>query len=713
MNRTKTAGWRWFVLCAGIFSFFAASGMAHAADNRFTLAGQSDWNGKLGFYVDLEDSSPGTATCALADLKLAMGIADGANWRFIVTSPAWQYSHTYHVHAVIDPQGASLWLDGALVQQSAGGFQPDNGDLTAASVPGWASAAAEYKVVQETLTVSSASAGARHVAFADGSKKNLALSLFTSINGQNISGWHPRPSDTVTIDTTFHLAPAPRWQDFAPMVDRYGQCVYANWPGKVTNDDQINAAARDEARRLAVWSASNEFDKFGGCPNAGWKEKPTGFYRVVKRDGVWWLITPAGTPCFYTGLCTAPNEPGDFTPVTDRTTLYAELPPRTGLYAGAWGHDVWGENSGADYVAFAGVTEIRLNGSDWRKHEDDLAARRIRAWGFSGVGKWGGIDGVPNVPVLDHGGVPNIARHPDIFDPAIQAQFRASLAAQITPHLNDPYVVGWSLGNEYDEIITPDEITAILGKDESVPAKLALVDYALKTIYGGDISKMAQAWQVAASTPADLYQATPKPPAADIEALRQFYARSYYGFIYNTVKSIDPNHLYLGFWIVPYWWVNETDWSLIAPYCDVIGYDHYASTFTDPNLTRWMQSTNKPVLCGEFSFPPDYSGQRAFGTYSAVSVRTDTQAGDRYIQWVKDASRNPYCVGVCWFEYRDEPITGRGPGRGTNLIYGEDYAFGLVDVTDRPKWDLVTRVRQANLSAARWRLGYNSANKTP
>jgi len=59
-----------------------------------------------------------------------------------------------------------------------------------------------------------------------------------------------------------------------------------------------------------------------------------------------------------------------------------------------------------------------------------------------------------------------------------------------------------------------------------------------------------------------------------------------------------------------------------------------------------------------------------------------------------------------WFQYRDQPLTGRGPGSGPNLVYGEHYAFGIVDGTDRPKWDLVERMRAANLAAAnaRWAL---------
>ena len=51
----------------------------------------------------------------------------------------------------------------------------------------------------------------------------------------------------------------------------------------------------------------------------------------------------------------------------------------------------------------------------------------------------------------------------------------------------------------------------------------------------------------------------------------------------------------------------------------------------------------------------------------------------------------------------DEPVSGRGDTGGHNggskLVYGENYAFGLVDVADRPKYDLVEKVRAANLAA--------------
>ena len=60
-----------------------------------------------------------------------------------------------------------------------------------------------------------------------------------------------------------------------------------------------------------------------------------------------------------------------------------------------------------------------------------------------------------------------------------------------------------------------------------------------------------------------------------------------------------------------------------------------------------------------------------------------------------------------WFHYRDQPLTGRGAEIGPAV--GQNYAVGFVDVTDRPKWDLITRARDANLSAVKWRLGASSS----
>jgi hypothetical protein len=136
----------------------------------------------------------------------------------------------------------------------------------------------------------------------------------------------------------------------------------------------------------------------------------------------------------------------------------------------------------------------------------------------------------------------------------------------------------------------------------------------------------------------------------------------------------------------------------------VIGYDRYAFELLMPDLTPLLARQDKPTLIGEFSFPPTYGLVRGFGVYQAANARDDAGAGSAYARWLAEASAEPTTVGVMWFQYRDEPLTGRGPGQGAEPVYGEDYAFGTTDVTDRPKYDLVSRMRVANIAAARKRL---------
>lgn len=482
----------------------------------------------------------------------------------------------------------------------------------------------------------------------------------------------------------------------APIVDRYGQYLPATWPQKVTSDADILAAKQQEDRLMkTLWQPPRHRDPFGGATDLGWNSKATGFYRVEQHNGKWWFISPDGNPCFYTGVCTVPTLING-TPITGREALFQWLPPHEGTYAPAWGKSPWNSNDTTDYFSFDTANLIRKFGPSWPQQARQEAVERLQHWGFCGAGKWSErLPNTPSLPVLWYS-ADYIGRHPDVFNPNVRAQIRGSLEQQIAPQRNDPYILGWSIKNEFDEVITTQEIRELLLKGANVPAKRALVEEALTMRYHGDIARLASAWKVSAATRDQLYASQPNPPEDDLEALRQFFAKTYYAFLYKTVKQIDPHHLYFGYWIVPGWWQNASDWELIAPYCDVIGYDRYATTFSDSWLQGFFNSTRKPVLCGEFSFPPYYNGQRGFGRYF-ISTTSESQEGQLYTKWAEDAAANPYCIGMFWFEYRDEPITGRGPGHGPEKVYGENYAFGLVDVADRPRWELVTTMREVNL----------------
>jgi len=671
---------------------------AEAGSNRMLIADQSNWGAKQGFVLDCENDAPDGSACPLSTLKLIVGAADGTEWRYLRDVGPWAFGHEYKVVGKIADGNESLTVDGVSVGQTAATMIVGHDNLNINMQPDWARADADYQIVIDHVTVQSGKASVDKD-FSNVATRSAALVMLQPNAPTVIQGGMDLSSNSVTVTASFHFAAKPSLKDVSPLIDQYGQVILATFPGKVATDADLDPEGLAENQRLNQIGTPPGFDQYGGRTDLGWMGKSTGYFHVEKHNGTWWMVTPGGSPCFYTSVCSVPSLDWDGTPITGREGLYSSLPDKTGPFADAWKTNMWGSDPGVSYFSFRAANLIRKFSGDWRTKETNLSLRRLRTLGFSGVSKWGGVDGLPNVPVL-HVTATKLLRHYDIFDSAVAQQIVDSLTSQIKPHLTDTDIVGWSIGNEYDEIITPDEVTDILKRDAGTLAKKALVDEALKTIYSGDVSKLSAAWKITASTADEVYaNQTPQPPADDLEALRKFYADKYYAFLYSAVKTIDPNHLYLGFWIVPNWWVNDSDWALIAAHVDVIGYDRYADQFADDAFSKLLASTDMPAYCGEFSYPSDFDGLRGFGRY-ATRVSSEEDAGLAYERWIDDAATNPHVVGGGWFEYHDEPITGRGSGHGQDLTYGEDYAFGLYTEQDQPRWTLLTHMRKANLAAA-------------
>jgi hypothetical protein len=668
--------------------------------NQFWLAAQHDWGNKRGFFLNLHSDFAAGSKATLDTLRLSLGVGDGNEWHILPHAEKWELGKAYKAKAVITPTEAQLWLDGKMVTKRAVKIARTDQPLAINEAPSFLRGPSEY-AVRQTRIDARAQGGSSVSASFNESTLSPQLRNFNPSAGAERK---PFAVDGETvIEADFVLVRAPDLRELAPFVDRYGQSIHAAWPAKVTRDEQLHDADREELRRFAQWGEPTGRDRYGGTTRAGWKEKSTGRFRVTKRGDTWWLITPDGNPCFYIGLCDAPAVDWEATPVTGREFLFDQLPQKGGEFAPALRVNPWGNPAESDktYLAPHTVNLIRKYGQSWADDARDSAIRRARVLGFSGFGKWtpqGGVKGVSDVAVLQRGEIPSLVRHPDVFDEEIRAQWAALFKRQIEPRKNDSYLIGWSVGNEFDENIGAADVVKIMAMGDDVPARRALYEHALKQSYNGDEVKLRAAWKDGV------------PPAGDVERMRRFYADAYYRFIYETVKSIDASHLYLGMWVTPNWWENEADWDLIAPHCDVIGYDHYAKDFAAEPVARLMAKYDMPVLCGEFSCPPDYAGQRGFGRYPNSST-TEAESGDHYAKWLDAAARNPKCVGVFYFQYRDQPITGRGPlpGPATDLVHGENFAFGIVDVTDRIKWEFAQKVRDANLRAAETRL--NLADK--
>ncbi len=109
-----------------------------------------------------------------------------------------------------------------------------------------------------------------------------------------------------------------------------------------------------------------------------------------------------------------------------------------------------------------------------------------------------------------------------------------------------------------------------------------------------------------------------------------------------------------------------------------------------------LRALDKPLLVTEFHF-----GSRDRGPFwgGMQEVWVEEQRGPAYAHYLERALAEPSIVGLHWFQYLDQPVTGR-------LLDGENGHLGLVAITDRPWQGFVEAVRQANLAVAARLLGH-------
>jgi uncharacterized protein (TIGR03437 family) len=677
---------------------------AQAQDQcRFNLANHSD--STSGFLLLLQANADSKGNCALASLGLRLSVGDGTALHHVDATFSWQPRVVYTATAVITAAGPhQLSINGQNIGAAQGAFKPASGTLAGSQVADSGTPTEAYIVTQISLQVSN---GANTLTLAPNGNSPLPLPLVLLAVGP--APWQAAftesPAQTTTVTATFRFDPAVSDpHQFDPYIDAYGQAITATWPGKISSDSDLKTAAAAEQTWLTNNGPLGGLDQYGGSTVA-WTDQATGYYHTAKHGNRWYLISPLGNPLFYLGITAIPYFT---TPITGRESMF-QLPPKTGVFADAYSLDENPDPQPTTYISFAVANQIRKYGSSSKDVKNAHLQQRLASWGFAGAGKFGTPPaGMPNTPILAHGGaagVPNAVPggHPDVFDPSVVAKLKASLASEIGSDRTNPYIIGWSVGNEKDEIIAVGEVQAILALGASSPAKKAFVDHALLLpSYAGSVKALASAWNITATTAADVYASKPSPPADDLEALRRFYEQAYYSTNYQTVKAVDPNHLYFGSWILA---GNSTDWPIAAANCDVVGFDDFSPGPLDSDLQARFTSANKPVMLGAWGVPSDYGGTRGFGwsQYAQLMTLSDSASGDAYTQKLASLAANNYVVGAMLFDYFDEPLTGRGNSAGvgnisSDLVVDESFAFGLVDVTDTPKYDLVEKVRAANIA---------------
>jgi len=78
-------------------------------------------------------------------------------------------------------------------------------------------------------------------------------------------------------------------ETFFPFIDKFGQFIHADWPGKTRDEEDLKKRAKTEKEDLENHPGPKGWNRYGG-----WKDGPqleaTGFFRAEKHKGKWWLV---------------------------------------------------------------------------------------------------------------------------------------------------------------------------------------------------------------------------------------------------------------------------------------------------------------------------------------------------------------------------------------------------------------------------------------
>jgi agarase-like CBM domain-containing protein/glycosyl hydrolase family 42 (putative beta-galactosidase) len=530
-----------------------------------------------------------------------------------------------------------------------------------------------------------------------------------------LSFQHGAATQSVVVDNIRLLPPF----NYDGIVDSFGQYTRADWPDKVKSQQDLAAQKQQEAAEVKAHPTLPDRDAYGG-----WASGPhvpsTGYFSTVKRDGKWWLVDPDGHLFFSTGIDVIDVHPnGDaYTFVTGRKEMFTWMPgsgdPLSKFYSNA-SSVVYGPTKEGQTFGFYTANLERKYGANWQTEWQTTSLERLRAWGFNTIGNWSdpalyAYKKIPYVATISiHGDFAHVPSGndywgpmPDPFDPQYIAAANADVGEVARKHRDDRWCIGYYVDNELSWGGGDTDRThyglayGVLSANGTSPAKRAFVKQ-LQSHYGS-VGRLNRAWGAHfASWPALLDQAyhpgdvlNPKM-RKDFSGFLTLDANQYFKVIRDAIKKSDPHHLYLG---AKFAWRTPEAVQASARYCDVVSFDIYKS-HVDPKEWAFTTSLNKPCMDAEFHFGAVDRGMFHTGLVSTPNQQARAAMYKLYLENIEDL---PAFVGCQWFEYYDEPLTGR-------VGDGENYNIGFVSVTDTPYREMVETAKAVSSEVYERRAG--------
>jgi len=500
------------------------------------------------------------------------------------------------------------------------------------------------------------------------------------------------------------------------IVDAFGQYTRADWPAKLKDESEFARRRAEEEAQIQAAPTLPDRDEYGGWAS-GPQLQPTGFFATVKRDGKWWLVTPSGHLFLSLGVDTIALTEGP-TIVEGREKMFTWLPAANDPLAKHFGYTtevLYGPIKKGRTFNFYSANLERKYGPEWLARFRAFALDRLRAWGFNTVANWSDpalyeLKRVPYTATIDiSGDYARVASGQDYwgkmhdpFDPKFAAAVDRQIRDTVQRYRDDPWCLGYFIDNEVSWGSGDADRShyglayGTLAEGKDAPAKQAFVEQ-LKLHYG-KIHRLNRAWGTKLSSWEALLNQPYTPEGAltpqmrdDFGSYLKKFAQQYFGVIRDTLRKYDPNHLYLG---CRFAWRTAEAVAAAAEYCDVVSFNIYRS-HVDAKQWEFTNALNKPVIIGEFHFGALDRGMFHTGLVSTPNQQARAEMYRDYLHSVVD---HPAFVGAAWFEYVDEPLTGR-------TYDGENYNIGFVSITDTPYAEMVEAAKAVHAEAYKRRAG--------
>lgn len=465
------------------------------------------------------------------------------------------------------------------------------------------------------------------------------------------------------------------------LIDELGQSTLHEWSGKTRSVSEMKQRVQAQYKHAAKQTWPAEFTRWGG-----WKAKKlgdaTGFFRVQKADGRWWLVDPDGHAFWSNGPdCVRADTDARYDGVETALTW---MPDPKGEYKDMYGTRIGG-GVGRQSINYLAGNVIRTFGPDgWRDKWAAIAISELKSLRFNTIGNWseweyGQKARFPYVRPLSFRATRSgmvYRDFPDIF----HAQFTADAdeyAAQLKTSAKDPAFIGYFLMNEPVWGFS-SELPAV-GMLYNTPECATRTELAkfLRAKHDGDAA-LARAWKMPASFDAvarGKWKGTFSPEAlADLRAFSTKMVDIYFSTISKACRKADPDHLNLGM----RWQGIPPDWAVDGmKHFDVYSLNNYRPKMPRETTEKINSLLNMPTLIGEWHFGALDVGLPGSGL---VHVRNQADRARAYRVYLEDAAANPNCVGAHWFTLYDESALGR--------FDGENWNIGFLDVCNRPYAEL-------------------------